>query len=387
MQSGNSSLPRYKTINRHIIIWLVGVSPGSPLSPRGIQGASTLKGTRYPIRCAKGKLYGQRFNQAPLLRFTILRLLVTVFHKGFQMSEFGYAGKILKIDLSEHKISTLDTSNYAGRFTGGRGIAAKIYWDKTTAETRVSDPQNCLVFMTGPLAGFTHLAGNRWQICGKSFGSGPIVDWNLKTTLDGLYAAGMQLFSPSDHSYCASTGRYAGRKAADYARQVSQGQASAEQIASEKARVYAPIKRNEGLDWKELHAGIARVMQYFCSEFKTDSLLKMGLDSMNEIEEKYAPYLYALDPHKLMRGLEDLSFITCSQIVFQASLARKASSQFLDLRRIDYPEVDPPEWNKFITLKLQNNQVKVGSLPWRYYGNMKENYEAYNKDYTGVYKS
>ena len=87
-----------------------------------------------------------------------------------------------------------------------------------------------------------------------------------------------------------------------------------------------------------------------------------------------------------MRGLEDLSFITCAQIVFQASLARKASSQYLDFRRIDYPELDPPEWNKFITLKLENNKVKVGSLPWRYYGNMKENYEAHNKDYVGVYK-
>ena len=89
------------------------------------------------------------------------------------MSEFGYAGRILRVDLSEHKISTLETSSYAGRFVGGRGIAAKIYWDETTPETKVSDPQNCLVFMTGPLAGFTRLAGNRWQICGKSFGSGP----------------------------------------------------------------------------------------------------------------------------------------------------------------------------------------------------------------------
>jgi succinate dehydrogenase/fumarate reductase flavoprotein subunit len=220
----------------------------------------------------------------------------------------------------------------------------------------------------------------------EATGGGPVIDWNLKTTLDGLYAAGMQLFSPGDHSYCASTGRYAGRKAADYAQQVGQGQISREQIEKEKARVYAPVQRSEGLDWKELHAGIARVMQYFCSEFKTDSLLKMGLDSMNEIEEKYAPSLYTLDPHKLMRGLEDLNFITCAQIIFHASLARKASSQTLDFHRIDYPTLDPPEWNKFITVQLENNQIKAGSLPWRYYGNMKENYEAYNKDYKGVCK-
>ena len=85
------------------------------------------------------------------------------------------------------------------------------------------------------------------------------------------------MYSPGDHSYAASTGRYAGRKAAAYASQASQPAISREQIAREKTRVYAPIKRKEGMEWKELHAGIARTMQYFCSEYKTEKLLKMGL--------------------------------------------------------------------------------------------------------------
>ena len=75
------------------------------------------------------------------------------------MSEFGYAGKITRVDLTEQKVSALSTANYAGRFLGGRGIAAKIYWDETTPETKAADAQNCLVYMTGPLAGFTRLAG------------------------------------------------------------------------------------------------------------------------------------------------------------------------------------------------------------------------------------
>ena len=85
---------------------------------------------------------------------------------------------------------------------------------------------------------------------------GVVVDWDLKTTLDGLYAAGEQMFAPGDHSYAAATGRYAGRKAADYAQRAGQPAISREQIAREKPRVYAPIKRKEGIEWKELHAGI-----------------------------------------------------------------------------------------------------------------------------------
>ena len=126
-------------------------------------------------------------------------------------------------------------------------------------------------------------------------------------------------------------------------------------------------------------------MQYFCSEYKTELLLNMGLDQLNEIEEVFVPRLYALDPHKLMRGIEDLSMLAHAQMVMYASLARKASSQGLNFYRIDYPELDPPEWGKYITIKLENDKVKEGSLPMNFWGDMKANYESHNRDYTGVY--
>ncbi len=86
-----------------------------------------------------------------------------------------------------------------------------------------------------------------------------------------------------------------------------------------------------------------------------------------------------------MRALEDLSILTHAQIILHASLARKASSRFLDFHRIDYPHLDPPEWHKFITLKQANGEVKVGERPLDYCGNLKKNYEAHNRDYTGVF--
>ncbi len=84
------------------------------------------------------------------------------------MSEFGYAGQILNVDLSEGKITTLRTANYSDRFLGGRGIAAKIYWDEVSPQIKALSPENYLIFVNGPLAGFTRLAGSRWQVCGKS---------------------------------------------------------------------------------------------------------------------------------------------------------------------------------------------------------------------------
>ena len=250
----------------------------------------------------------------------------------------------------------------------------------STYERSGFDPSQHLLQNYTFIEGETH---SQWR---TARGGGPVVDWDLKSTLDGLYVAGEQLFSHGDHSFAASTGRYAGRKAADFSMQIDTPNVSREQVALEKTRVYAPIKRTSGVEWKELNAGIARAMQYFCSEYKTELLLNMGLDTLKEIEELFVPTLYALDPHKLMRSIEDLSMLAHAQMVLHASIIRKASSQALNFYRIDYPKLDPPEWNKYITIKLENDSVKDSSLPVNYWGNMKANYEARNRDYAGVYK-
>ena len=85
------------------------------------------------------------------------------------MTQYGYAGEILKIDLSDGNIARLPAAPYTDRFLGGRGMAAKIYWDMVPVQTGAFDPENCLIYATGPATGFTGLSGGcRWQICGKS---------------------------------------------------------------------------------------------------------------------------------------------------------------------------------------------------------------------------
>ena len=85
------------------------------------------------------------------------------------MALFGYTGKILRADLSTGTTTTLATADYAGRFIGGRGLAAKLFWDMVPPQAKTFDPDNCLIYTTGPVAGFPGFAGSRWQVCGKSF--------------------------------------------------------------------------------------------------------------------------------------------------------------------------------------------------------------------------
>jgi aldehyde:ferredoxin oxidoreductase len=88
--------------------------------------------------------------------------------KGTAVAQFGYAGEVLKIDLTQGSIVKLPTENYSDRFLGGRGIAAKLYWDMVPSQARALDAENCLIFATGPVTGFPRFASCRCQVCGKS---------------------------------------------------------------------------------------------------------------------------------------------------------------------------------------------------------------------------
>ncbi|MFC1906002.1 FAD-dependent oxidoreductase, partial [Chloroflexota bacterium] len=209
-------------------------------------------------------------------------------------------------------------------------------------------------------------------------GGGLVVDWDLKTTLDGLYAAGDGLFASVSQPHAAATGCYAARKAVLYAKQVSEVRLNRKQIDKEKVRVYAPTKHDARMDWKELNIGTCRVMQEYCGKSKSDDLLNRGLIWLEEIEQKEAPKLYATNPHSLMRSLEVLDVLTCNQMIMHASLARKASSSYLNFLRLDYPQIDPPDWYKWITIHQENGQVEVGELPIDFWGDLEENYEAHN---------
>jgi len=199
-----------------------------------------------------------------------------------------------------------------------------------------------------------------------SAGGGVVVDWDLKTNLEGLYAAGA-MGGGAGCPGASATGRYAGRKAATYTQTAAEPAIDRKQVEEEKVRVYAPLGRKGGAGWKELQAGICRIMQDHCGEYKSEETLKMGLRWLNSIRESEASRAYARNPHELMRTLECLSRITVGEMIMHASLARKASSLPLDFKRIDYPEMDPPEWNKFVTIRLENGEVKVGELPFNYW--------------------
>ncbi len=66
----------------------------------------------------------------------------------------GYAGKLLRVDLSNERIWTEPwTSEMYRTYLGGVGIGAKILWEEVPPEVHWDHPDNRLVMATGPIAG------------------------------------------------------------------------------------------------------------------------------------------------------------------------------------------------------------------------------------------
>ncbi len=260
-----------------------------------------------------------------------------------------------------------------GLMVGNEGKTRIAIYDKYTGAG--FDPDKDMLQAHGMGAGPTVVP--QWRFFGAG---GLMVDWDLRTNLEGLYVAGSEIAGFGGCAGSSAAGRYVGRKVAAYAREAAPPVIDRKQIDAEKKRVYAPVKQKDGIGWKELQAGICRIMQDYCGEYKTERILRMGLWWLNSIRESEAARACARNPHELWRTLECLSRLTVGEIIMHACLARKASSAILGFNRLDYPEVDPPEWMKFVTVRQEGGEVEVGELPldyWRLPPNapgLKENY-------------
>ncbi len=234
--------------------------------------------------------------------------------------------------------------------------------------------------------------GSGWQSASflpqerQLFGApgGLMVDWDLKTNLEGVYAAGDQMFASDCCGFACATGYYAGRKAAEAARHVGIISPDPEFLKVEKRRLLAPLESEGDMDWRELNMAIAKAMQNYCGGVKCEDLLQEGLNVLNAYGRDAVPHLKAQNPHELMRIHEVTDILEVSKLIVSACLTRRSSSKPLCFERSDFKEVDPERDRRFITIRFdgEGNLVE-GSVPLGYFGDLETQYEKRNADYTG----
>jgi aldehyde:ferredoxin oxidoreductase len=82
---------------------------------------------------------------------------------------FGYAGQILRVDLSSGEIKKDKTPmNLAKMYLGSRGFASRLLYDMVRPGTDPFGPKNVLIFSAGPLTGLLWPTTSRYTVTAKS---------------------------------------------------------------------------------------------------------------------------------------------------------------------------------------------------------------------------
>ena len=97
---------------------------------------------------------------------------------------YGWAGKILRVDLSSREISTEDTLRWGMDYLGGRGLAARIAWEELPPGIGAFDPDNPLMLMPGILSGTPSPSSGRTTICAVSPQAYP-QEWFTRASIGG----------------------------------------------------------------------------------------------------------------------------------------------------------------------------------------------------------
>ncbi|MEW5933865.1 MAG: aldehyde ferredoxin oxidoreductase N-terminal domain-containing protein, partial [Bacillota bacterium] len=82
---------------------------------------------------------------------------------------YGYAGKILRVDLTRGEVrkEPLD-GNLVRRFLGGTGYASWLLYREVGPHVDPLGPDNKLYFFTGPFTGTMWPQGNRYVVTTRS---------------------------------------------------------------------------------------------------------------------------------------------------------------------------------------------------------------------------
>lgn len=81
---------------------------------------------------------------------------------------FGWAGKILRVNLTSGRVLKEPTEKHARHYLGGRGINARILYEETGPGIGSLEPDSPLIFGMGPLGGTGVFCGSRTEVVSKS---------------------------------------------------------------------------------------------------------------------------------------------------------------------------------------------------------------------------
>jgi succinate dehydrogenase/fumarate reductase flavoprotein subunit len=203
------------------------------------------------------------------------------------------------------------------------------------------------------------------------------VDHQMATNISGLFAVGDVSGGGSARAGAVSVppakihgtgilnalfmGMKGGPSAAIYAKALRscgvEPEVDYEQARELKEKIYAPIRRDDGVSPREFIRQIQdAVAPVDYSLIKSEERMKEALGKVLDVQAKLEK-MKAKDYHELAKCMDAFSMALCAEIFYKASLMRTESRGF-HLRE-DYPEMDNKNWLKWIIVKKENETMKL----------------------------
>lgn len=182
-------------------------------------------------------------------------------------------------------------------------------------------------------------------------GSGIKIDENCSSSVPGLFAAGDSSDQMGCLHMCTAGGYAAGKRAAEYAKGLgSLRPLQNEELAAERARVYRPLERKDGVKYEELEDVVRTITTDHFGPVKTEISLKSALEKLGKLDSVHEE-MKAGNLHELMRVHEAMNIQQVAKITASAALERKESRFQPYHYRADFPETDNKNYCGLIVVK------------------------------------
>jgi succinate dehydrogenase/fumarate reductase flavoprotein subunit len=196
-----------------------------------------------------------------------------------------------------------------------------------------------------------------WQPAYESNKLGIDADLNCKSTLDGLFAAGMARslginpFTGWSIASCTWSGYRAGESASRFAHETDFKEIDLTYLSERRREFFEPMERRSGTDPDRLIHNLQEIL------FPVDVLiimnepkLKEALKEVLKLRHEQLPHLKATDIRTLIKSKEAQTMILAAEMTLRASLMRKETRENIFYRE-DFDSADNSNWLKWIIVE------------------------------------
>jgi adenylylsulfate reductase, subunit A len=199
------------------------------------------------------------------------------------------------------------------------------------------------------------MQGGPSEVCS----SGIMIDERAASTVAGLYAAGDCADQMRCVHICTTGGYLAGKKAAEYAFDLSRTPAvSAPQVAELKAKTFSPLRAAGTVPYRKLEDAMRKMLWQNAGPARNAKSLAVALGKLEKLETHYSN-VGAANFHEMMRVLETGQILQVAKMMCTASLARKETRFGVYHNRVDYPETQK-DFEGQIMIRKKDAGIQTG---------------------------